>query len=375
MRYCLKCVQPDTRPGIRFDQTGVCPACRYFESLKDVDWNARRDELKQLANQLKSPNADEYDCIIGVSGGKDSTRQALYARNVLGLRPLLVCLGYPPIQSTQRGVDNLSNLINLGFDCLLVQPAPETWRQVMRKAFLRFANWCKATEYPLYASVPRIATAYQIRLVLWGENPALQLGDQNTMGKNGWDGNSVKNMNTLSGGEPLWMFEEQIERRRILQYFYPSSGQMDRAGLQIVYLGYFWPDWSLIDNACYSIVYGLEIRQEDPLKTGDPYGVTSIDEDWTVLNQMIKYYKFGFGLTTDYANEQIRKGSMSREDGIELVSKYDGLCSEEYIKPFCEYIDISMDEFWRIVNANVNQNLFYRSAAGCWIPKFKVGRT
>ena len=204
MIFFAKCFQPNTRPGTHFDSNGVCPACDYFDLLEQVDWQSREIELKKLSPELRSPDATEYDCIIGVSDGKDSLRQALYAKNVLGLRPLLVSLGYPPRPLTQRGVDNISNMIKQGFDCITIYPAPETWRLLMRKAFLEFCNWGKSTEYPLFASDLRLATAYQIRLVLWGENPALQLGDLNTMGKTGWDGNSVRNTSFLMAHG--WMY-------------------------------------------------------------------------------------------------------------------------------------------------------------------------
>ncbi|MBF0246217.1 MAG: N-acetyl sugar amidotransferase [Planctomycetes bacterium] len=373
MRYCSRCLQTDTRPNVLLDERGICPACNYFEQLERVDWEERTRELKDLARELRSPDPGDYDCIIGVSGGKDSLRQALYTREVLGLRPLLVCLGYPPRQVTQRGVDNLSNLIERDFDCLLIQPAPETWRQLMRAAFLKFANWCKATEYPLFASVPRIATAYQIRLVLWGENPALQLGDLKTMGKTGWDGNAVRDMNTLQGGSPGWMLDTGTKRGEILQYFYPERRDMERAGIQIVYLGYFWKDWSLLDNADYAVVQGLDIRQGRPEDLGDPYGVTSLDEDWVGMNQMIKYLKFGFGRTSDYVNENIRWGRMTREEGIRLVENYDGRCSDDYIESFCRFVDIPLDQFWQIVDRHVNEELFEKTGTRSWKRRFKVG--
>ena len=66
---------------------------------------------------MKYKNPDQtFDCIIGVSGGKDSTRQALFIREKLKMRPLLVCCTYPPEQLTDLGAKNLSNLIKLGFD-------------------------------------------------------------------------------------------------------------------------------------------------------------------------------------------------------------------------------------------------------------------
>lgn len=203
MMYCKNCLQPNTRPNSRFDKEGVCPACRYYETLDEVDWDERRMEIEPMLEFGRQNSSCGYDCIIGVSGGKDSTRQALYVRDVLKMNPLLVCMCYPPQQVSQRGVDNLSNMIRLGFDCVVNQLAPETWRKAMRKAFLQFANWCRSTEYALYSSVPRTALLYQIPLVFWGENPALQLGDLKTIGKTGWDGNSLRNMNTLSGGGPF----------------------------------------------------------------------------------------------------------------------------------------------------------------------------
>jgi N-acetyl sugar amidotransferase len=341
--------------------------------LDQVDWQAREIELRNLSAELRSPVATEYDCIIGVSGGKDSLRQALYVKNVLGLRPLLVSLGYPPRQVTQRGVDNFSNMIEQGFDCITIYPAPETWRLLMRKAFLQFCNWAKSTEYPLFASVPRLATAYQTRLVFWGENPALQLGDLNTMGKSGWDGNSVRNMNTLKGGSPDWMLDNSIRKSQILQYYYPSETEIDRAGIQIVYLGYFWKDWALIDNANYAIIHGLEVRSEHPVDIGDPYGVTSLDEDWVGMNQMIKYLKFGFGRTTDYVNEEIRRGRITRCEGIELIKLYDGCCGDIYIESFCDFIEISIKKFWEVVDGSVNRKLFKKDCKGKWVRKFEIG--
>ena len=373
MKYCRKCLQPDTRPGTRFDASGVCPACNYFASLKHVDWDERQTELKQIVQFGKNNNHSGYDCIIGVSGGKDSTRQAIFVREVLGMRPLLVCLSYPPEQVTQRGVDNISNLIEHGFDCVTINPAPQTWRKLMRKSFLEHVNWCKSTELALFSSVPRLAIAYQIPLIWWGENTALQLGDLNVMGKTGSDGNQLKKMNTLGGGDITWLLSDEVKRSDILQYIYPSDIEMERANLRIVFLGYFWKDWSLLDNGIYASLRGLDIRNEPPQDIGDYVGVTSLDEDWVTLNQMIKYYKFGFGRISDYVNEDIRLGRMTREEGIRMLEKYDGKCSPQYIKSFCDYIEISEAQFWEKVDASVNKSLFEKNSAGKWQRKFEIG--
>ena len=132
MKYCSRCLQPDTRPNTRFTGDGICPACDYFEKLQDVDWQERLDILEELLANRPGRPGQMYDCIIGVSGGKDSTRQALWARDKLGLRPLLACLSYPPEQVSERGVDNISNLIEHGFDVVISAPAPQVWRRLMR---------------------------------------------------------------------------------------------------------------------------------------------------------------------------------------------------------------------------------------------------
>jgi N-acetyl sugar amidotransferase len=373
MKYCAKCLQPDTRPGIRFDEYGVCPACNYHSSLKDVDWDERRRELDEVVAFGRANNHSRYDCIIGVSGGKDSTRQAIFVKEVLKMNPLLVNLSYPPEQVTQRGVDNVSNMIRHGFDCITISPSPQVWRKLMRKGFFRYTNWCKSTELALFSSVPRLAIAYQIPLIWWGENVALQLGDLNVMGKSGSDGNSLRKMNTLGGGDVTWLLSEEIQRNQILQYVYPSEREMEDANLRITFLGYFWRDWSLVDNGNYAALRGLEIRDEKPWEIGDPLGITSLDEDWVTFNQMIKYLKFGFGRVADYVNEDIRNGRMTREEGIALNERYDGKCSAKYIQSFCQYIGISVTEFWEQVDESVNTDLFIKEGLGTYIPKFKVG--
>lgn len=373
MKYCCKCLQPDTRPGIKFDNDGVCPACRYQESIDSMHLEDKHYELNEIIEFGKRNNQSGYDCIIGVSGGKDSTRQAIFVKEALKMNPLLVCLGYPPEQITQRGVDNITNLIKHGFDCININPSPHIWRKLMRKGFFEFTNWCKSTELALFSSVPRLAIAYQIPLIWWGENAALQLGDLNVMGEKGSDGNNLRRMNTLGGGDITWLLNDEIKRNQILQYIYPSEKEMEDANLRITFLGYFWEDWSLVDNGNFSSLRGLEIRNEKPWEIGDHVGVTSLDEDWVTLNQMIKYLKYGFGRISDYVNEDIRRNRLSRNEGIELCKKYDGTCSEKYIKSFSDYIEITVEEFWLQVDKSVNRYLFDKKGLGLYIPKFKVG--
>lgn len=373
MKYCIKCLQPDTRPNTYFTEEGLCPACNYHNKLKNVDWNERFEQLKTIIKNTPKQKNTLFDCIIGVSGGKDSTRQALWARDKLNLKPLLVCFSYPPQQLTKRGAVNLSNLIELGFDTLVMSSEPETWRLILKEGFLRFSNWAKGSELALMASAPKIAIKYNIPLILWGENPGLQLGDMKTLGKTGYDGNNLRNLNTLANGNLDWILDAGINKNNLVNFDYPSVSEFKKSNIQIIYLGWFWKDWSMINNGLHAVLNGLQIRNDIAKNTGDLTGVSSLDEDWVTLNQMIKYYKYGFGRVSDYINEAIREGTITRKEGIKLVEEYDGCCDNSYIKDFCEFIEISVEEFWNNVHKSLNKDLFEVNNSDKITRKFKVG--
>jgi len=196
MKYCKKCVQPDTRPGIYFNEEGICGACLFQEELENIDWDRRGEELKQIANWAKKTTKSNYDCVIGVSGGKDSTFQSLVARDRLGLRPLLV--NSEPEGLNEIGRKNIENLKRLGFDVISMRPNPLVMKQCIKKDFYRILNPGKIMEYSLYSSSYIIASAFKIPLIIQGENPGLTLGVRNT--GVGVDSDSLKanKLHTLS---------------------------------------------------------------------------------------------------------------------------------------------------------------------------------
>ena len=373
MKYCKKCLNTDTRPGAQFSKDGFCSACLYTASLEDVDWEQRQEILEDLKQFGKASGNNSYDCIIGVSGGKDSTRQAVFVKDVLKMNPLLVCLEYPPDQVTQRGVNNLSNLIKKGFDLVTIYPDPVIWKRLVYKGFFEHGNYLKSCEMALFASVPRFAIAYQIPLIWWGENSALQLGETGVLGETGFDGNNLRNMNTLGGGDITWLLDEEIRRSNLFQHTYPSNEEMKRAKLRIIFLGYFWRDWSTLNNGIYGALHGVDYRDNKPSVTGDMYGITALDDDWHFFNQAIKYLKFGFGRISDDVNEEIRDGNMTRQEGIELMEKYDGVFSEPLILEFCKYLEITYEQFWENIDRFVNKSLFKRVGVGRYDKKFVVG--
>ncbi len=372
MKYCKTCLQIDTRPNTKFID-GNCIACHYHKESIDEDFEERFEVLKDIIKKNpKKPN-QFFDCIIGVSGGKDSLRQALWIRDKLKLTPLCVCFSYPPEQVSQLGVDNLSNLIELGFDTLVVASQPETWKKTLREGFLQFQNYQKAGEYAIVSCVPKIAIKYKIPLIFWGENPGLQLGDMGTVSENGYDGNNLRFMNTIAGGDLEWLTKRGLDKKDLIPFSHPTSFEFEKANIQIIFLGWFWEDWSGINNGKYSASNGLDVRKADVTMSGDITNVYALDENWVSFNQMIKFYKYGFGRVSDHVNESIRRGELTREEGIKIVEKYDGCCSDEYIETFCNYIDISKETFWENVHSCVNKELFEITDKGEIIKRFEVG--
>lgn len=374
MRFCSSCLSPDTRPNGGLDELGRCAACVFaFEQL-DVDFEQRLSDLmKRVEPLVRHRRRHRWHCIVGVSGGKDSHRQALWVRDRLDLRPLLVSVGYPPRQQADVGPKNLSNLMELGFDCLAIGPGPGTSRSLVREGFLRFGNWQKATEMALFSGVLQAARARLIDLVLWGENPALQLGDLGSLGEDIWDGNNLRHLNTLGGGDVSWSDEVLGDERRSTLYRFPTHTELHADGVNTIFLGPAWSDWAYSTNTAVSLLNGFSIRAASAESTGDLYGSCQIDEDWTIVNGMIKWFKFGFSQGTEEANALIRAGLITREQGVEIAQRLDGACDDAYIESFCTYIGLTLDEFWGEVRRWVNRELFDVPSTGRPVPKFVPG--
>ncbi|MDE5777603.1 MAG: N-acetyl sugar amidotransferase [Lachnospiraceae bacterium] len=376
MKYCKKCLQPDTRPGIVFDEEQVCMACRYEESKRLIDWGKREEELQEIATEAKveaKKRGLSYDCVIGVSGGKDSTFQALYAKEKMGLHPLLV--NCAPDEITEVGRHNIDNLNKLGFDIISVRPDPNIAKQLARKTFFERGNIVAASEYCLWASAYIIADKFNIPLIIQGENAALTLG---TSSKQEATGNaySVVDLNTLRGGNVAELIdgEDNIDMRDMFFYKIPDIERMQQKGIKAIFIQYYAKEWSQVGNADFAVARGLMGRSTEDLHDIGRYRrFTALDSDLCVVNQMIKYLKFGFGFATDEACYDIREGRLSREDAIWYVKEYDGKCGEQYIEDACRYLSITKEQFWDVVDGYVNKKLFEKDENGKWQPKFEIG--
>ena len=344
MRICKECIQPDTRPGIFFNEEGVCGACLWEHEKKELNWNERESELIKILEKGKTKNA-LYDCAVGVSGGKDSTFQAITARDRFGLRCLLV--NYQPENITEVGKKNIENLKNLGFDVVTIRPNPKIMKKLIKHDFFSNLNPVKPTEFALFSSTYIMAEKFNIPLIIQGENPGLILGTRLT--GVGTDSNALKanELQTLSSGWESYSDVDGVTKEDLFWFHYDRKKleEMDVVG---IWLNYFIKEYSQKHNAQFSEKYGLSKRESDfdpnSIGTYNPY--FALDSDLAQVNQLLKFYKFGFGQCMDHVCYDIREGDINRNEAIDLVFQYDGKCSEEYVLNFCNYIDITIDKFW-----------------------------
>jgi len=368
MRVCNRCIQPDTRPGIYFNNQGICGACLWEEEKKEINWEAREKELEEIAEWAKNTAKSNYDCVIGVSGGKDSTKQALTARDRLGLRCLLV--NCEPEGITEIESHNIENLKKLGFDVINLRPNPKVMKMLIKRDFYKYLNPVKITEFPLYASAYIIAEKFDIPLIIQGENPGLTLGTSLT--GVGTDSNAMKadELQTLSSGWKEYIEIEGVEEKDLYLFHYDRK-KLEEKGCKAIWLNYFLKEWSNHNNAIFAKEHGLRWRPEDfdreSVGTHLPY--FQLDGDLTQVNQLLKNIKFGFGQCMDHVCYDLREGRITRNEAIELVKKYDGKCSEVYIEKFCNYIGISQKEFWSVTE-KFRGSMWKRDKKGNWSNSF-----
>lgn len=366
MKICKKCIQPDSRPGIYFNENGVCGACLWEEQKAKIDWVHREKELTEIAEWAKKAKRGNYDCVIGVSGGKDSTKQAITSRDILGLRCLLV--NSEPEGITEIGKHNIENLKNLGFDVITIRPNPRIMRKLIRRDFFKNLNPVKITEYSLWASTYIVADKFDVPLIIQGENPGLTLGTSLT--EVGTDSNALKaeRLHTISTKWEEYLGDDITENDLFL--FHYDRKNLEEKNIRGIWLQFYLKEWSQLGNAEFSKKFGFKWRENfDPEEIGTYYPFAQLDSDLVPVNQMLKFIKFGFGQCMDHACYDLRESRISRLEAIRRVKKYDGKCASHYIENFCKYIEISTEQFWETADS-FRGPMWEKTNSGQWENKF-----
>lgn len=370
MIYCQNCVQPASNPGLTFNREGICNVCEYYSKDKArVDWEERLSELHRIARWAKTQSKGGYDCVIGVSGGKDSTKQALFSRDVLGLNCLLV--NNPPDIITDVGMANIQNLYDKGFDLIKYYANPKVYKHLVKRALAEYGNPQKPSEYTIAAVPIRVAINFGIPLVIHGENSALEMGEPGEFTSDEDLAGSAlgfANSNTVRGGNAGDWTDDDIGLKDLLPYKYPDRAEIEGSGVKAIYLGYYLKEFNTFENARFSIRNGLQVKTESLYDIGRYHRYSALDANINIINGMIKHVKFGYGSATDKASLDIRAGKITREEGIALVREFDGRCASRFIREYCDFLEMSEGEF-RYMIETYRGDMWCKNEWGKWILK------
>lgn len=367
MKWCRSCILPDTRPNLRLGADGVCNACRSHATKRVIDWQERAAQLRDVIAQAKA-RTQGYDCVIPVSGGKDSTWQTVKCLE-LGLRPLAVTWRTPG--RTAIGQRNLDNLVSLGVDHIDYRIDRKVEARFMLKAFERYGSTAIPMHLALFAIPLAIAVRFRIPLVIWGENSAFEYGsaDEAHTGFKldaAWRATYGVTHGTTA---PDWI-DGDLTAKDLAAYFAPSDAELEQAGVRAVFLGYYLP-WD--PQETYRIARDHGFREGEAARTG-LYEFADIDDDFISLHHWMKWYKFGFTRLFDNLSLEIRNSRVARERALAIVREKGDQTPHGDIAKFCEFAGIEPSRFHEIAERFRNPAVWRRQANGVWhIPDFLIG--
>jgi N-acetyl sugar amidotransferase len=358
IRYCTRCLYPETKPDLWFDERGVCSACLSYERRTEVDWPSRAASFVDILDRYRSPDGSNYDCLVPSSGGKDSHYQVLKLLE-LGANPLVVTATTDSLSDIGRR--NIDNVRRLGVDCIEVTPNPLIRRQINKLTLQQVGDISWPEHVAIFTIPIRIAVQLGVRLIIWGENPQNEYGGpaastQDSVLSRRW----LEEHGGLLGLRVSDLIGQAgIERRHLTQYTYPSDQELRAAGVTGVFLGYFYP-WDGYTNALLAQGHGFETFPRSV--EGSLANYENLDNHHTGIHDYFKFLKYGFGRATDIACNHIRRGRITREQGLQLVRRHDGAFPWTYLgmeiqKTLAE-IDVTLEEFQAICDRFTNKRLF-----------------
>jgi N-acetyl sugar amidotransferase len=367
LTYCKRCVMPDTKPDLHLDDEGICNACRSYEKRKEVDWDARYKELLNVLDKYRKPNDSNWDCIVPVSGGKDSTYQVVRMLQ-LGLNPL--CVTSTTCDLSSLGRENIENLKRLGVDYVEMSPNPLI-RAKLNSVGLKQVGDISWPEHVGIFTIPvRAAVQFNVPLLIWGENSQNEYGGpaaaaENSVLNRRW----LEEFGGLLGMRVTDLIGVQgIEAKHLIPYSYPSDEELARVGVTGLFLGHYIP-WDGLSNNLLAQANGF--RAYDKIVEGSMVNYENLDNHQTGIHDYFKFLKFGFGRATDLACMHIRRGRLTRQDGLEAVKRLDGAFPWEYLGKSLDEIlrplDITVDQFIKICDKFTNKKIFKRDAVGALI--------
>lgn len=369
--WCKNCLNMSTRPRITFDERGLCNACQWMEEKKVMDWAPREKELTDLLDKHRSSNG-RFDCIVPVSGGKDGSYVIHMLKTKYKMNPLAITVR--PALALEIGDKNLYHFIQSGFNHIHISCNPKVLDRLNKYGLIEkgfpYYGWLIAIK----TAVIQTATNFKIPLIFYGEDGEIEYGGS-TESKNKalYDIEYMKRVYFEGGYEKVLdkIKEDGDISEADLSFFkFPTEDEISSIGLSFTHWSYF-EAWDSYRNYVVAKEHcGLTEKDEGSHDTFTNFAQN--DQALVSLHQYMKYLKFGFGRTTQDVDIDIRRGSMTREQAINLVKMYDNAYPHDLLETYLEYYGMTKEEFDAVLDKYANKDLFEK-IDGFWEPKFEVG--
>jgi N-acetyl sugar amidotransferase len=364
MRYCTRCLTPSTRPRLVFNEEAVCNACVHAEDKKNsIDWDARWKELEELCDRFRINDGANWDVLVPCSGGKDGSYVAWRLKHDLGMHPLAVTL--MPQAQTEIGCQNLENFKKSGFDHIAITPNLQVYKRLAIKGFKEQGRPKMPFVTGISTVTIKVALKFGIPLIVYGEEGETEYGGSTRqMHRRRIDRQYLVDF-YYSGHDPIEYLDE-FTCGELRWWMLPSQEELDKFELVPTHWSHF-ENWDpelhakLAKEKC-----GMQTLDAHSVGTYSDYA--QLDDVLQDLHAYMMFIKFGFGRTTSDAGIDIRAGRLTREEGVELVKKYDGRFPEQYLPVFLEYFEMTKEEFWTVVDSFANTEVLEK-VDGRWLLK------
>lgn len=355
MKYCKSCLMPATRPEQVFDKDDICDACHSVQRKKTINWTDRAEQFQEILKKYRG-DGSKYDCIVPVSGGKDSVHQALTMRDKYGMTPL--CVNHIPCEITEVGAKNLTFLRDLGFDLIQVGANRKAYREMVRIGFFKLGDCCWPEHIGIFTAPIRVAVQYNVPLVIWGENSQFEYGGPASKKENNYlDRNWLEQFQML-GHRIEDVVHDGVKLNDIKTFHYPTDEEVNEVGVTGLFLGHFEP-WDSEANIKNALKLGWHQNPEGPVENAW-HAFENLDCKWVGgLHDYMKFIKFGYARATDQLCIEIRHNRMTRNQAIdELAASSEGKIPWRYAGDFMKYLNITEKEFLDNLDRFTNKRLF-----------------
>ncbi len=370
--WCSSCLNMSTRPRIAFDEAGRCNACVWTEEKKDLDWSPRQDELSRLLNKYRSSNGSGFDCVVPVSGGKDGSYVAHTLKHKYGMNPLAITIR--PALSLELGDENLKSFVESGFNHIHISPNAKVMQKLNKLGFVEkgfpYYGWLIAIK----TAVIQTAMNFKIPLIFYGEDGEVEYGGS-TESKNNplYNIEYMKRVYFEGGYDKVFekvLADEEVKEGDLAFWQFPTEEQVSSNDLAFTHWSYY-EAWDSYRNYVVAKEHcGLKEKEEGTAGTFTNFSQN--DQALYSLHAYLMYLKFGFGRATQDAGIEVRRGSMTRDQAVNLVNMYDNQYPHDFNDLYLEYYEMTQDEFNAVLDKYANTDLFEK-VEGYWEPKFTVG--